>query len=844
MPWCVRYESFVGIAHALVTPRRQRRRRHSSTQTLRGERKMKSSSPVRYALSVAIALALSPLCAQAQDQPQDTQQSQPPAQTEDESTLDTIVVSGTAKFRGVRKRDASFSITTATADEIQEAAPLSTADLLKVVPGIWAESSGGQTGANIDVRGFPGGGDAPFVTVQLDGSPIYPPSTLSFLENSSLFRLDDTVQRMEVLRGGPSPIFSNGQAGATVNFIQKKGDDDPAGSVRLTLGTDSLRRLDVYNGGPLAADSGWYYSVGGFYRETDGVRSTGFPTDKGGQISGTLTKRWDDGEFTVYGRHTRDDNVFYTGIPLISRNNGDSISSFPGIDATTGTLIGRDFRRVTLPTGVGTNTITRDLADGRGIDISVFGGSLDWQVGRWTISDKFNFLTGDAPTNGLFTGGNPQTLSEFISGFGTGVTGTGSFVNGGGTVSPNQQVLVAGWWVVDKELRSFTNDLRFSVELGERNTLTFGLYYADYSSEDTWYLGNNMLLTAEENARRVNVSLSDGRIPTRDGFVGTSFFNIFGDYNGRNTAFFVADEWNVTDRVRIDAGFRHEQQKIDGTVIDPVSIDLDGNPNTLYDNSTSVARNPRSIDQDDSENSWTIGVNFKLNDNTSLFARVNSGFKFPAFDNLRDRQTNVQEIDQYEIGLKSAGDKYDLYLTAFRNDFTGLPFQFFDSNGNNVTAIGDSSAYGLEFEAAVRPIGGLEIATTGVWMRGEYDNFGVNSGNQINRQPKFQGRLTPSYYWTLPWGDLKIFGTYSYVGDRFSDFANGQPLPSYHTINLGANARVGDHWEFTFSGTNVTDEIGLTEGNARIAGSATTGGVFLGRPIEGTAYNVSAAYRW
>jgi outer membrane receptor protein involved in Fe transport len=810
---------------------------------------MKDTHTRRYALSIAIASALAavslPLWAQEQaEEPAPAPQPTQAPSSDEESTLDTIVVSGTAKFSGVRKRDASFSITTATADQIQEAAPLSTADLLKVVPGIWVESSGGQTGANIDVRGFPGGGDAPFVTVQLDGSPLYPPPTLSFLENSSLFRLDDTVQRMEVLRGGPSPIFSNGQAGATVNFIQKKGDDDPEGSARLTLGTDSLRRVDVYSGGPLAADSGWYYSVGGFWRESDGVRSTGFPTDKGGQLSGTLTKRWDDGEFTVYGRHTNDKNVFYTGIPLISRNNGDSISSFPGIDATTGTLIGGDFRRVTLPTGVGTNTITRDLADGRGVDVSVFGGSLDWRVGRWTISDKFNFLTGDAPTNGLFTGGNPQTLSSYIGTFGTGVTGTGSFVNGGGAVSPNQQVLVAGWWVVDKELRSFTNDLRFSFEVSETNTLTFGLYYAKYSSKDTWYLGNNMLLTAEENARRVNLNLSNGQIPTRDGFVGTSFFNIRGDYDGRNTAIFIADEWNISDRVRIDAGFRHEKQNIDGTVIDPVSIDLDGNPNTLYDNNTSVARNPRSIDQDDSHNSWTAGVNFKLNDSTSLFARVNSGFKFPAFDNLRDRQVNVQEIDQYEFGVKSAGDRYDLYLTAFRNDFTGLPFQFFDSAGNNVTAIGDSKAYGLEFEAAVRPVGALEIAATGVFMRGEYENFGTNSGNRINRQPRFQGRLTPSYYWTLPWGDLKILATYTYVGDRFSDFANGQPLPSYHTLNLGASARVGDHWEFVFSGSNVTDEIALTEGNARIAGSATTGGVFLGRPIEGAAYNVSAAYRW
>ncbi|MGO4781232.1 TonB-dependent receptor plug domain-containing protein, partial [Lysobacter sp. 2RAB21] len=91
------------------------------------------------------------------------------------------------------------------AEQLQEAVPLSTADALKVVPGVWAESAGGSTGANIFVRGMPSEGDAPFVTVQMDGAPLFPPPTLSFLENSTLFRMDDTIDRMEVLRGGPSP---------------------------------------------------------------------------------------------------------------------------------------------------------------------------------------------------------------------------------------------------------------------------------------------------------------------------------------------------------------------------------------------------------------------------------------------------------------------------------------------------------------------------------------------------------------------------------------------------------------------------------------------------------------
>ncbi|MBN6149081.1 TonB-dependent receptor [Xanthomonas sp. AmX2] len=762
-----------------------------------------------------------------------------PATRPDATTLDTVVVSGTARFQGLRKRDTSFSITTATPEQIQQAVPSSTADLLKIVPGVWAEPSGGGTGANIFVRGMPSEGDAPFVTMQLDGSPLFPPPTLSFLENSTLFRTDDTIERMEVLRGGSSPIFSNGQPGITVNFIQKKGQDEPEGSVRLTGGSDNLRRIDLFNSGPMG--NGWYYSIGGFFRETDGVRDPQFSADKGGQFSATLSKRWDTGELSFYARHTDDNNAFYTAIPLLSRNNGNDLSSFPGLDAQTGTLLSNDYRVVTLPVGPGGQTITRDLADGRGINIDVFGGALDWQAGDWTISDRFNVMGGDAPTNALFTGDAPQTLGAYLAEFGG---GSASYVNGGGAVDPNQQVLEAGWWVVDKHLSSFTNDLRLSRELFAGNTFTVGLYYAKYSSKDTWYLGNNMLLTAQNHARRIDVTLADGRQLTRDGFTGTAFFALRGDYDGENTALFVADEWELNDRVRLDMGARYERQSVDGTVHDTATVDLDGNPDTLYDNATSISLpGYRRIDQDDDEFSWTVGVNFTLNENNSLFARANSGYKFPGFDNLRDGQTKVQDVDQYELGLKSGSKLYDLYLTAFYNTFKNSPYQAFLADGSNFTAVGDSRAYGVEVEGAIRPFGGFELAGTGVWLDAKYRNYREYTDNQVMRQPKRQFRLTPSYYWMLPFGDLRLFATYSYIGDRFADLANTQRLPSYDMIDVGASLHVGDHWEVTASGSNVSNELGLTEGNVRVPGAA-TGGVFMGRPIAGRTYQVSAAYRW
>src|SRR5689334_15478671 len=181
------------------------------------------------ALAVGTTLATIPTLTCAQDA------TPPPAQA-DESGLETIVVTGVASAAGVKKLEASYNIVTANEEEIRRANPKSTADLLKISPGMWPETTGGQTGANIEIAGFPGGGDAPYYTTLLNGSPLYGMPTLSFFETTSIFRLDDTVKSAEILQGGPSVVFAGGQIAATANFLLKTGSDTPKGSRALTYG--------------------------------------------------------------------------------------------------------------------------------------------------------------------------------------------------------------------------------------------------------------------------------------------------------------------------------------------------------------------------------------------------------------------------------------------------------------------------------------------------------------------------------------------------------------------------------------------------------------------------------
>ena len=168
-------------------------------------------------LAATSLLALSASPALAQDAMGDRSAA---SENQDETGAQSpmIVVVGTAGA-GTTRQDAAFAVTALSDEEIARAAPASTADFLKLVPGVSAETSGGQNGANIFVRGYPSGGDAVFVTFQSSGTPIFPPPTLSFLENSQLIRIDNTVARVEAVRGGTGSLLSNGQPGLTVNLV-------------------------------------------------------------------------------------------------------------------------------------------------------------------------------------------------------------------------------------------------------------------------------------------------------------------------------------------------------------------------------------------------------------------------------------------------------------------------------------------------------------------------------------------------------------------------------------------------------------------------------------------------
>ena len=839
---------------------------------------------IQLAMIAAIA-AVTPYWAQAagpQAESAEPAAAAAPAAANDQ--LEQVVVTATAT--AVRKLDASYTITSVSADEIKMANPKSTADLLKVSPGLWPESTGGQTGANIEIAGFPSGGDAPFFTNQIMGSPVFGSPTLSFFEGTSAIRLDDTVERVEIVQGGPSVIFADAQPGATANYILRRGTDKSTGSLGVTYGSERLYRVDTFYGGKIS--DGWYGSAGGFYRYNHGIRDPQFPADNGGQFTVTLSHDMDMGTVTAYARVLHDKNQFITPIPLI-QHGSDQFSAYPGFDPLTDTYYGKAMQHVYLPTYPGGSGGNADLSNGRGADVHFVGFNADFDLpGGFKLSDKFLFFGGNMDTNALFSGSNPATLNDEVygsSGFGgyavpAGTVYTANYV-GGGAVDPNQSVIHQGWWFIHKRLFSVNNDLRVSKEIFPGNTATVGVYMARWTDNDKWSLGNQMLMTNTPHARPITISYVDSttgqtkQLLDPQGFDFNGGFNIAEDGGATEVAGYLSDSWRLGPWL-FDASARVDHQNTSNTVCNLSSVNLDGNPLTLYDNSlgrcngtfTTTSYNPTRVP-------WTVGANYEITDHMSVYARVNRGYHYLDFDNgLRPDTGNTvntyqgaklptQAVENQEIGFKYQDRLVFADISIYHRAFTGLQYRPTDPTGTPFGSFQNygSDSKGVDFNVVVSPIEHAKVAIIGNYLDGIYTGFfacfpfintvtGVSGcapidGRQLQRQPKFRIAVQPSYTIPFGWGDVTPFVTYTHVGAHTQDQAGLQQLGSYDLVDFGVVANYADNWELRVQGTNVTNELGLTESNSRIFGVASgVGGTILARPLEGREVNIEVKYKF
>ncbi|WP_129642019.1 TonB-dependent receptor domain-containing protein [Peristeroidobacter agariperforans] len=759
--------------------------------------------------------------------------------------VEEVIVTGTAVAERT-KFDSSVAISTFNAEDIAQQAPSSSADLISAVPGFWVESTAGTTQGNVFARGIIQDGGYRYVGLMEDGIPIYPVFELSFYNPDQFVRVDDTIERVEALRGGTAPIFTAGAVGGTVNFVTQSAKDSARGSVKLGFSDYGMYRGDVAWSAPLGDD--WGIALGGYYRTSDGIRDPGYTADEGGQFRVKVGRSFDNGSIEFFGKYIDDRSMFVVPIPLTGSPSDPR--GVNGADAGTYSLHSEDLARAGLPvTAAEVGLRGSNLEDGIHPQLATLGGKLNWQFNDTvSMTNLLRYTDGEVRFDGIFPGDPPETGADFAADLG--VAANYSVLSTGTPYAANQLVQEHGHWVVNKEYDAIQDDLRLNLHL-DTHAVTFGLYVADYSMKDAWSLGNSLLMDVSDRPRRLALT----GVTDANGFTKYSTFNLLTDYDAMAYSLYAADEWQVTDALRFDFGVRYDTQDIEGTIragsqeVAPgVPTDLDGNPATTYDRGVSlIGANRSTVDEDFDNTGFSIGFNYEFTPQHGMFGHYTDSAKLPHFDDVRNGVLVKDQVTNIELGYKASIETLVVFATLFQTEFDNVPFQDILSNGQTIVRRAETRTRGIELEGEFQPIDALGIRFSITQQDPTYQGFtgaaAGNTGNVIRRIPKTMARITPTY--TFMDGAARAYFTYTYAGKRFANDENSIVLPKYNKLDAGVMFDVGANWTFQVTGDNLTDEIGLTEGNPRTdVGSGGIGNIYMVRPLFGRSFMGSVTYRW
>ena len=223
----------------------------------------------------------------------------------------------------VSKLNSSVSISTLSPEAVELTVPRNTAEIFRAIPGIRSEASAGDGNTNITVRGVPiSAGGSKYLQLQEDGLPIFLYGDIAFGTADGYLRADQSVARIEAIRGGSASTQASNSPAGIINFISKNGQV-AGGSISTTGGLDyDFQRLDFEAGSPFG--DGLAFHVGGFFRSGEGERSLGYTAQQGGQIKANLTKFFERGYARVYAKYLNDRTPTYLPQPIaVSGSNED-----------------------------------------------------------------------------------------------------------------------------------------------------------------------------------------------------------------------------------------------------------------------------------------------------------------------------------------------------------------------------------------------------------------------------------------------------------------------------------------------------------------------------------------
>ncbi|WP_179346586.1 TonB-dependent receptor [Winogradskyella ursingii] len=775
---------------------------------------------------------------------------------EDAESLDQVIVTGVTNPRS--KIESSVSITTMRPNTIKQSAPRTTAEIFRTIPGIRSESSGGEGNANIAVRGVPvSSGGSKYVQLQEDGLPVLLFGDIAFATADIFTRFDNNIGRIEAIRGGSASTLSSNSPGAIINLISKTGKVE-GGSLATSFGLDyNSFRTDFDYGSPIG--EGLYFHMGGFYRVGEGIRDAGYTANNGGQFKLNLTKEFENGYVRLYGKYLNDRAIAYLPNPIqvTGTNDDPDFEDIPNFDANNQTLH-TPFLQQSVGLGEDGQLRTSDVSDGMNPVSTSIGMELSFDLGNeYKVTNNGRFSSNKGGFNSPFPA-SVQTASDFLASDFATDRGYDSlaFANGDGAV--NGSSIITPVVLFDTKLNNFNNfmnDIRLTKRFDNFN-ITAGYFKAIQNVSMSWLWNSYLLEGVGDEARLIDALDTNGDPLSVNGLVGYGAA-FFGNCCQRNydtrynvSAPYLAVGIEASEKLNIDASIRFDKGRVDGTFSGPVTsvfdINNDGNISQPEETVQSIdLANPTTVNYDYDYVSYSLGVNYKLQDNQAVFARYSRGgsakadrILFTGLDFTDSDAINALDfINQAEFGYKRGFENGSLYATLFFANTTEEGG--FEATTNSIIE-NDYKSFGIELEGTYRINdfgfrGGLTFTDAEI-------TSGGNDGNTPRRQPDFIYNFIPTYnFGSTKQNSIGL----SFIGqsEAFAQDNNELVLPGFVIINSFINIGITENLRANLSANNIFDTLGITESEE---GSIVEGQTnFLRvRPVPGRSISLGLSYNF
>ncbi len=732
------------------------------------------------------------------------------AAPEDGLQFDRVVITGTSVVKS--KLASSVSVSTLDSEQLQKTGAASAAEVLRSIPGVRAESSGGEGNANITVRGVPiSAGGSRYVQLQEDGLPLLLVGDVSFATADQFLRADGFVQTLQVVRGGSASTLATNSPGGIINFISKTGKE-AGGSVAYGVGLDHRQqRLDFDYGGKLADKL--YFQIGGFQRTGEGTRNTDVTAENGGQVRLSLTKEFDKGYIRFSAKSLNDRTPTYLPVPV--SQVGGKLSELPGIDPRKAFFINSNLPQ-DVTVDVNGNRKASNPADGLNVSVNSFGVEAQFKLdGGLTVTERFRRSAIGGRFIGLFPAGAAPT----------------AVANGADRYTGSTPVFSAHIFNTSlDDMGNTFNDLRLQkvLALGADSslTLTGGLFTGVQRVAQTWYWNRyNVGLNGDgakfyDNAGNVSTN-PVGNATTTWG--GCCFRAI--DVSLNATAPYAALTYDAGP-LSLDASARLDKQRASGWQIFGGTAGANA-----WDSSR---RSVVSYKTD--ATSYSLGGNYRINKDFAGFARASKGSSWASPDRvIWDTDVSsgrkpypINETSQLEAGLKLRAGNASAFVTLFSAKTK-------EDGGFEVTTqkyLKDAyTARGVEAELSYR-LGELQLAGGATLTSAKVDA----TGKKPRRQAGLVWQLAPSWRF----GAGEVGASVIATTKSFADNDNTVTLPGYTTVNAFANYEVAAGLTLQVGVNNLFNSIGYTEAEGQ--GNLNANPIYVARSINGRSAKASLRY--